>query len=89
MKITFIAEHGIQIDESFTSDLIDIDENDFERLVRERHDSIWNEDDGSRDGYESIIDENYRKIDKFVQNRNGKNWISYLNVPYGYLIMSR
>jgi hypothetical protein len=85
MKLTFIAEDGVEVEPKSLGELDYTDWNDFIVAARAQHDELWGAD-GSTAGYEELIAKNYTTIDNYFFSGE---WVATLFVPYGYLLLTR
>jgi hypothetical protein len=86
MKMTFIAEHGVEAASTKVGKVDYEHAPEFIVAVLAEHAKQWGSD-GASAGYEGIMAADLAKVVPFVTGQ-GK-WVEYLRVPYGYLVLTK
>jgi hypothetical protein len=87
MKMTFIADDGIEGPPQSVGRIDYARTPDFAIAIRTEYDKLWAADAGSAEGYDEIITTDLGKIGPFLAD--DKQWVEHLRVPYGYLILTK
>ncbi len=86
MKITFIGQHGVEVEPARVGEVDYRDESEFMTAVRAEHHKQWYDDD-SHVGYADVLAANEATMAKFLTPEG--RWVEYLTVPFGYLVLSK
>jgi hypothetical protein len=89
MKMTFIAEHGVEAASAQVGKVDYTNPAEFKAAVEAELATHWDPD--SAVGYETEIALNGVKLDNFAHSVQAVDglWVEHLVVPYGYLVLTK